>query len=192
MIIDILSSALRPIKHVRDTGKAVSELQISDALTSYVKSVPGAIAIANASQPVGNLVASQLLKPTAGKVAVKSAQAVRSAATWWLRPAAVLKNQSQQTFANIAKKAGISSAKLAGVATAVVGGEHLLAKLARSTSTIDYVRGIFSKKHAHKQFGQKRNFVQGTVDLLLAGPIRRGYLRLIHGKPKGGEEYARK
>lgn len=192
MIMDIIMSALQPIKHVRDTGKAVSDLRISDAVTAYVKSVPGAIAIANASQPIGNLVASKLLRPGPGNVVVKATNTVRSAALWWLRPAAAVKTQSQQAFANIAKKAGISSAKLAGVATAVIGGEHLLAKLAKSTSTIDYVRGVFDKKHAHKQFGQKRNFVQGAVDLLLAGPARRGFLRLVHGKPKGGKKDERK
>lgn len=186
MINGIIQNTLDTFKHVRDTFTHLGEGKISQAAESYIKSVPGVVAATKAIPYVTRGLATSfsstaggtVLKTgvnTLGKLAVQSGK-------WYLTPASAVGKKGAMVGKQTAAKLGTSGAKLAGTVAAVVAGEHVIAKVAKSSSTIDFVRGVTNKEIAKQQFGKDRNFVQNVLDLLLAGPQRRGFLQLIHGK----------
>lgn len=180
-------------KNVKDTAGALSRGDLAGMATAYAKSIPGALTASKLAVPATKGLASVFSTTLGGRIAsntlVQSGQSLSKAASWWLQPARAAGTVTKTASVNLAKKVGISTLGKVGVAGAVIGGEHLLSKITNSPSTITYLGAIFNDKIRDKVLDGERpqTFLQKMGDFMIAGPQRRGVLKVIR-KIKGGNK----
>lgn len=191
MIAQIMMETANVTKHIRDTARHVSNLELGQAAQSYAKSVPGTFVLGKMSPQLVKLGGSKFIYTQGGKILGSTIQSVgkgvKSFSNWWLTPV----KSGVTKYSTIAKSKGVMPlAKTSGIAGAILVGDHLVAKVAKSPSIIDVGISTISNKHGKKvadRSSQEKNFFQNTLSLATGGFAKEAALKVVN-KIKGGSK----
>lgn len=185
-IIKFVKDSIDLNRNVKDTFNKMGQGDVSGAAQSYSKTILPAIGISKLAPKTALSIGSMFNTTKSGILAnsliSKSGSALSKTANWWLTPAKSLAkssaNVAKTTVPKVANK--VILPKL-GVAAAVIGGEHILAKIGNGIGTIDYVQGLFNSKKRQELLSKDKpsNVGEHIVNIMTASHPRRTILKFI-------------
>lgn len=196
-IIKFIKDSIDLNRNVKDTFNKMGQGNVSGAAQSYSRTILPALAVSKLAPKTALSLGSMFNTTKSGILAnsliSKSGTALSKTANWWLTPAKSLaKGSADVVKTTIPKLANKGILPKLGVATAVVGGEHVLAKIGNGISTIDYIQGLFNSKKRQELLSADKpsNVGEHIVNIMTASHPRRTILKFIDkaSKRKGAKQ----
>lgn len=190
-MIDQILEPLRPLKNLREMGKAMFEMRPGDVVKNYFQAAPGVFALSKLT-PIAfkyaGYAAVKLGLPMklAAMASAKSASSAVGLMNWFLQPA----QKAVSATPSVVKAIGKGVISPAGLAiTGAVAGQHLSSRILKNrVSLIDlvYALGKNSKPTAfQKSMMDKKTTI---VDWMFGDPVSVAILKGIY-KIKGGKKH---